>query len=137
MNGNLKRPTSIIEMEEKKSNLDLENRLSGDGARIIVLPRTLAAYRAERPTGNPLLRSRSAPLTHFGEAQAAQSLADFTHNLRLALKRLRKTGPWVKFLERAQIFKSSEKLASLLAEADQLVRLFVTRISTAEIRRHS
>ena len=53
-----------------------------------------------------------------------------------SLKELRETERWLKLMERAKIVSKSEKLAPLLNETDQLIRIFVTSISTAEKRRN-
>ena len=123
--------------EESKPAYDLEERLLNFGARIIVLTRSLTGDYAERHIGNQLLRSGTAPLSHHGEAQAAESPADFIHKLRLALKELRETERWLKLIERAAIISKIEKLNPLLNETDELIRIFVTSISTAEKRRAS
>ena len=123
--------------EESKPAYDLEERLLNFGARIIVLTRSLTGDYAERHIGNQLLRSGTAPLSHHGEAQAAESPADFIHKLRLALKELRETERWLKLIERAAIISKAEKLNPLLNETDELIRIFVTSISTAEKRRAS
>ena len=123
--------------EESKPAYDLEERLLNFGARIIVLTRSLTGDYAERHIGNQLLRSGTAPLSHHGEAQAAESPADFIHKLRLALKEMRETERWLKLIERAAIISKAEKLNPLLNETDKLIRIFVTSISTAEKRRAS
>ncbi len=96
-------------MEDSSSHAyDLEDRLLHFGARIIVLNRTLNGDYAERYIGKQLLRSGTSPLSNHGEAQAAESNADFIHKMKLALN---------------------------LDETDQLIRIFVTSISTAAKRR--
>ena len=123
--------------EESKPAYDLEERLLNFGARIIVLTRSLTGDYAERHIGNQLLRSGTAPLSHHGEAQAAESPADFIHKLRLVLREMRETERWLKLIERAAIISKAEKLNPLLNETDELIRIFVTSISTAEKRRAS
>ena len=123
-------------MENKtKRNYDLEERLLSYGAQIILLTRSLSSDYAERHVGNQLLRSGTAPLSHHGEAQAAESPADFIHKLRLALKELRETERWLKLIARAGLGLSNPNLNPLLDETDQLIRIFVSSIATAEKRR--
>ncbi len=122
--------------ESRKRQYDLEERLLDFGARIIVLTRSLSGDYAEKHIGNQLLRSGTAPLSHHGEAQAAESPADFIHKLRLALKELRETQRWIKLLIRAGLSTKDRDFAPLLDETDQLVRIFVTSIATAEKRRN-
>ncbi|RYD47499.1 MAG: four helix bundle protein [Verrucomicrobiaceae bacterium] len=121
--------------EAERPTYDLEERLLDFGARIISLTRKLNTDYAERHIGNQLLRSGTAPLSHHGEAQAAESPADFIHKLRLALKELRESERWLKLIARATLLSSDSELTKLLNEIDQLIRIFVTSIATAEKRR--
>ncbi len=120
--------------DDTKASYDLEERLLNFGARIINLTRALGADYAARHIGNQLLRSGTAPLSHHGEAQAAESPADFIHKLRLALKELRESERWLKLILRSNILPD-QKLSAILDETDQLIRIFVSSISTAEKRR--
>jgi four helix bundle protein len=114
---------------------DLEERLLDYGATIIYMTRKLKGDYAERHVGNQLLRSGTAPLSHHGEAQGAESNADFIHKMKLALKELRESQRWLKLIRKAQLHHDSEQLISLLDETDQLIRIFVTSIRTAKTRR--
>jgi four helix bundle protein len=114
---------------------DLEERLLDFGAAIISLTRKLNGDYAERHIGNQLLRSGTAPLAHHGESQAAESPADFIHKIRLALKELRESERWLKLIIRAKLIPNETTVAHLLNETDQLIRIFVASIATAEKRR--
>lgn len=116
---------------------DLEEHLLDYGAEIINLSRRLNADYAERHIGQQLLRSGTAPLSHHGEAQAAESPADFIHKLRLALKELRESERWLKLIKRAKMLPQSKEQATLLDETDQLIRIFVASIATAEKHRRA
>jgi four helix bundle protein len=118
-----------------KTAYDLEERLLDFGARIISLTQTLTQNYAQRHIANQLLRSGTAPLANHGEALAAESPADFIHKLRLSVKELRETQRWLKLIEHAKLIAKPEKLTPIIDETDQLIRIFVTRISTAEKRR--
>ena len=120
---------------EETPAYDLEERLLDYGAAIIHLTRKLNGDYAERHVGNQLLRSGTAPLSHHGEAQGAESNADFIHKMRLALKELRESQRWLKLIRKAQLLPDTEQLLSLLDETDQLIRIFITSIRTAEKRR--
>ncbi|MEY3895724.1 MAG: hypothetical protein RLZZ214_1244 [Verrucomicrobiota bacterium] len=122
--------------EEEKLKYDLEERLLDFGAEIITLTRKLDSDYAERHVGNQLLRSGIAPLSHHGEAQAAESPADFIHKMHLALKELRESERWLKLIIRAALLPKETDLAPILNETDQLIRIFVTSIATAEKRRN-
>lgn len=120
---------------EETAIYDLEERLLNFGAAIIRLSRMLSGDYAERHIGNQLLRSGTAPVSHHGESQSAESPADFIHKMSIALKELRETERWLKLIERANMLSKSEDLSHLLNETDQLIRIFVTSIRTAETRR--
>lgn len=124
-------------MKKDDKAYDLEDRLLDYGARIIRLTRSLNDDYAQRHVGNQLLRSGTAPLSHHGEAQGAESPADFIHKFRLGLKELRESDRWLKLITRAELLSNSDRLAPLLDETDQLIRIFVSSIHTAENRKIS
>ena len=68
---------------------------------------------------------------HYAEAQGAESVADFVHKLRLALKELRETKVWIRVVRRAELVTPSSKLDGVLQEVDELISIFVTSIKTA------
>ncbi|HSP41622.1 MAG TPA: four helix bundle protein [Luteolibacter sp.] len=104
--------------EENGKVYDLEERLLDYGASVIRLTRGLSHDYAERHVGNQLLRSGTAPCSHHGEAQAAESPADFIHKMRLGLKELRESERWLKPIQRASHISNTDILASLLNETD-------------------
>lgn len=99
--------------QDPQQPYDLEDRLLDYGAQIIQLTRSLASDYAERHVGNQLLRSGTAPLSHHGEAQGAESNADFIHKFRLGLKELRESDRWLKLIFRAELLPNSDKLQAL------------------------
>ncbi|MGJ8632919.1 MAG: four helix bundle protein [Luteolibacter sp.] len=111
--------------DNPKTAYDLEERLLDFGARIIALTQTLTGDYAQRHIANQLLRSETAPLANHGETQAAESPADFIHKLRISLKELRETHRWLRLIERAKLIEKAEKLAPIINETDQLIRIFV------------
>jgi four helix bundle protein len=121
--------------KEETAVYDLEERLLDYGAEIIHLTRKLNGDFAERHVGGQLLRSGTAPLSHHGEAQAAESTADFIHKMRLALKELRESDRWLKLIQRSKLMPQEKNLPHLLDETDQLIRIFLTSIRTAEKNR--
>ncbi len=55
--------------------------------------------------------------------------------MRIALKELRESERWLKLIARAKLLPTNSDLPHLLDETDQLIRIFVTSIATAEKRR--
>jgi four helix bundle protein len=119
---------------EPKKKFDLEERLLDYAAAIIRLVDSLPARPAARHVGHQLLRSGTAPLGSHGEAQSAESIKDFIHKLRIALKELRESFRWLRLIQRAGLHKDTESVASLVDETDQLVRIFNASIHTAQKR---
>jgi four helix bundle protein len=122
-------------MKNDQRIYDLDERLLNYGAMIIELTRAMTSDYAGRHVGNQLLRAGTAPLSHHGEAQAAESPADFIHKMRLALKELRESERWLKLIEKTNLLTRQETLPQVLDETDQLIRIFVTSIATAETRK--
>jgi four helix bundle protein len=82
-----------------------------------------------------LLRSGTSPAPNYGEAQSAESRADFVHKLKIALKELRETEVWLKIIDRAEYIKPSNKLLPLLKETDELIAIIFRSIETARCKR--
>jgi four helix bundle protein len=111
---------------------DLEERLLEYAARIIRLAESVTPSRAGRHISDQFLRSGTAPLPNHGEAQAAESPADFVHKLKICLKELRETYRWLRLVQKVPLVKKPERIAPLLVETDELIAIFVTSIRTAE-----
>ncbi|MDQ8206768.1 four helix bundle protein [Coraliomargarita algicola] len=123
--------------EESASMYDLEHRLLDFSVRAIRLTRKIESSQAGTHIAKQLLRSATAPLANHGEAQAAESPRDFIHKLRISLKELRETERWIKLTKAVPLVDKPERLNELLDETDQLIRIFVTSIKTAESRASS
>ena len=68
---------------------DLQDRLIDFAVRVIRLSEALPDTRAGRHVAAQMLRSGTSPAPNYGEAQGAESKADFVHKLKVALKELR------------------------------------------------
>jgi four helix bundle protein len=123
----LERTKTEIEMEKK---FDLEERLIDFAAAIIdiseVLPKTLAGNHL----AGQLLRSGTSPCLHYGEAQAAESPADFIHKMKVCLKELRETYNCLRLINKKKWLK--EVWGVYLNESNELVAIFVSSIKTAQ-----
>jgi four helix bundle protein len=113
---------------------DLEDRLLDFSARVLRLVEHLPRTPAGKHVSAQLLRSGTCPLPNHGEAQAAESPKDFVHKLRVCLKELRETDRWLKLIIRVPLIRPPSKINALLAETDELVRIFVASIRTSESR---
>ena len=117
-------------MSERK--YDLEERLLEYSVNIIKLVEELPNTRAGNHVAGQLLRSGTSPYPNHGEAQAAESKKDFIHKMRVCLKELRESHRWLKLIQRVPLVKPTELLNNLLQETDELIKIFVSSIRTAE-----
>ena len=113
---------------------DLEERLLEYAAAIIRLERKLPRDRESNHIAGQLLRSGTSPLPNHGEAESAESPADFVHKLKVCLKELRETRRWLLLVLRVPLIDRSPTIDALLQETIELIRIFVASIRTAERR---
>ena len=121
----------------KKQTYDLEERLLQYSVRIIKIVEQLPNTRTGNHVAGQLLRSGTSPYPNHGEAQAAESPKDFIHKLRISLKELWETQRWLKLIQSVPLIKKPELLEDILQETDELIKIFVTSIRTAEKKRIS
>jgi len=119
-------------MNEKKKKFDLQDRFVDYAVRIINLSEQLPESKTGKHIAFQVLRSGTSPAANYGEAQSAESRADFIHKLKIALKELRETEVWLKIIIKAKIIQPSAKLSSLLQETDELVSILFKSIDTAK-----
>ena len=127
---NAQRPTSKIQ-PKRQPRFDLEERLLEFSARIIRLIDALPNTRAGNHVAGQLLRSGTSPYGNHGEVEAAESRKDFVHKLKVCLKELKETRRWLRLIERSRMLPE-KSLAPILAETEELTRIFFTSIRTAE-----
>ena len=119
-------------MNNTEVKYDLEERLLKYSARIINVVEVLPATRTGNHIAGQLLRSGTSAYPNHGEAQAAESPKDFVHKLRISLKELRETKRWLKLVKYIKLINKSNRLDELLDETEQLIKIFVTSIKTAQ-----
>jgi four helix bundle protein len=116
---------------------DLEERLLEYSVQIIRLIDSLHATRAGNHVSSQLVRSSTSPLSNHGEAESAESPADFVHKLRICLKELRESRQWLRLIYEVPLLDSPDKVQPLISESEELIRIFMASIRTAEARLHS
>jgi four helix bundle protein len=116
----------------KKQAYDLEERLLDYSIRIIKVGEQLSKTRTGNHVAGQILRSGTSAYPNHGEAQSAESPKDFVHKIRISLKELRETQRWLKLIQRAPLVKNPDLLNDLLQETEELIRIFVASIRTAE-----
>jgi four helix bundle protein len=78
--------------------------------RVIALSEALPDTKAGRHVSAQILRSGTSPAPNYGEAQSAESRADFMHKLKVVLKELRETEIWIKVIQRSKMIKAASQL---------------------------
>ncbi|MGA2281615.1 MAG: four helix bundle protein [Verrucomicrobiota bacterium] len=118
-----------------ETKYNLEERLLEYAANIIHLVEKLPDSRVGNHVAGQLLRCGTSALPNHGEAQAAESANDFIHKLSICLKELRESLRWLRLIRRVPLVKSETLLEGLLDETDELIRIFVSSIRTAQKRK--
>ena len=118
----------------QKRDYDLEERLLAYAADIIRLVDDLPTTRAGNHIASQLLRSGTSSLPNHGEAQAAESRSDFVHKLSLCLKELKESRRWLRLTQRVALVASAGRVDAVLAETEELIRIFAASIRTAKAR---
>ncbi len=119
-------------MSKESRIFDLEERLIDFAIRIIRIAESLPKTKVGNHIAGQLIRCGTSPAPNYGEAQSAESRADFIHKMKVCLKELRETKIWLLMIIRAKLVKPASKLEPLIDENDELISIFVSSIKTAK-----
>src|SRR5688572_28077553 len=136
--SNVQRSTSELG-DGRQAASDLEERILAYAVRVIRAVDLLPKSRGGDHLGGQLLRSGTSPALNHGEAQAAESLNDFIHKMKVCLKELRESRRTLRIIQAVPLTsggKDSEEVFSLIGETEELIRIFYTSIRTASSRRN-
>ena len=122
-------------MSKEPRIFDLEDRLVDFSVRIIRLAEALPKTRVGNHIAGQSIRSGTSPAPNYGEAQSAESRADFIHKMKVCLKELRETRVWLLMTAKAKLVKPVSQLDLLIDESNQLISIFVTSVKTANQKR--
>ena len=114
---------------------DLEERLIDFAIQIIRMAGTLPKTRVGNHISGQIIRCGTSPAPNYGEAQSAESRADFIHKMRICLKELRETRVWLLMIVKAHLIKKESILKPLIDENNELIAIFVKSINTAKQKR--
>lgn len=120
-----------------QTKFDLEERLLEFSVRIIAVADSMKRTATGIHIADQLLRSGTSPYGNHGEAEGAESRDDFIHKMKVCYKELRETRRWLRLVQRVPLVAKPDLLTELLAESDELVRIFSASIRTAESNRTS
>jgi four helix bundle protein len=116
----------------KKMKYDLEDRLLEFAVAVVELTDDLPNTRAGNHIAGQLLRCGTSPYGHHGEVESAESRKEFIHKLKVCLKELRETRRWLRLVSRLKKMNRDPRLVACLAEAEELIRIFVASVRTTE-----
>jgi four helix bundle protein len=129
---NAEHPASNAQRRANGRKYDLEERLLNYAVMILRAVELLPNTRTGNHIAGQLVRSGTAPLPNHGEAEAAESTADFAHKLKVCLKELRESKRWLLLIHRAKLLSDAPLLRAALQETEELIRIFVASLRTVE-----
>ena len=91
--------------EKEDKSYDLEERLIDFAVRIIRMAEPMPKTRTANHIAGQLVRCGTSLAPNYGEAQSAESRADFIHKMKVCLKELRETRVWLLMIVRAKLIK--------------------------------
>ncbi|HOZ69403.1 MAG TPA: four helix bundle protein [Chitinophagaceae bacterium] len=122
-------------MENRVKKYDLEDRLVDFACICLEVCDLLPPTRAGQNLEYQLSKSSTAAALNYGEAQAAESTADFIHKMKVVLKEIRESRVNLKIICRKPVIVN-EKTDSCLNEANELMAIFIKSINTAKKNLH-
>src|SRR6478609_9022514 len=113
---------------------ELSERLWNFAAQVGKIVDALPETRLGRHVAGQLIRCGTSAPPDYDESGAAESREDFVHKLSIALKELRESLGWLKFVVIAELLPK-DKMSALIDEADQLSRILGKSVVTAKRNR--
>lgn len=110
---------------------ELSDRLWSFAARVGKIVDALPDTRLGRHVAGQLIRCGTAGPPNYDESGAAESREDFVHKLSVALKELRESREWLKFIIQSDLLPE-QKMSTMVDEANQLCRILGQSILTAK-----
>jgi four helix bundle protein len=104
--------------------------------RIVKLARYLQSEKKEFVLSKQVLRSGTAIGALVREAEHAESKADFTHKMNIALKEANETLYWLEMLYQAE-YITDQSFTSIRDDNEELLRLLVAIVKTSKGSTHA
>ena len=86
-----------------------------------------------RHVGGQLVRCGTSAPPNYDESGASESRDDFIHKLSVALKELRESRGWLRFIAKAGLLHEKD-LVTLIDESEQLCRILGKSVITARAK---
>jgi four helix bundle protein len=119
--------------EPDKPPQDLKTRTKAFALRIVKLYVALPKSGEAQVLGKQMLKAGTSVGAHYRESLRARSNAEVISKLEGALQELEETQYWLELLSESGIV-SSNRLSSLLQEADELTAILVTCVKRVKER---
>ncbi|HEY5551155.1 MAG TPA: four helix bundle protein [Opitutaceae bacterium] len=113
---------------------ELSERLWDFAARVGKIVDAIPETRLGRHVAGQLVRCGTSAPPNYDECGAAESDGDFIHKLSVALKELRETRGWLRFVVKAGLLPRS-RMAAAIDEAEQPCKIVGKSVITAKARR--
>lgn len=116
---------------ENSNKFDLEDRLVDFACLCLDVCELLPPTKAGQNLEYQLSKSGTAPALIYGEAQAAESRADFLHKMKMCLKEIKESRINLKIIRRKPVI-IDEKVEKAFTESNELMAIFLKSIETAQ-----
>lgn len=120
-------------MEKSAEQPNIASRTFRFSVRIIRLARLLGTNPADQVLARQIARSGTSIGVNIAEAQDAHSRSDFIRRMNIARTEARETLYWLRLLSEADVLPA-RRLAPLIREADEVLRILVTIVKTSRER---
>ena len=110
---------------------DLEDRLVKFAILILEVCDLLPNTKAGQNLAHQLSKSGTAPALMYGEVQAAESIADFIHKMKILLKELRESKVTLRIIDEKPLVLHAT-IKATLKECNELIGIFTASIQTAK-----
>jgi four helix bundle protein len=111
-------------------NSALKDKSYSFALRIIKLYKYLSKNK-EFVLSKQILRSGTSVGALISEAKFAQSKADFTHKLSIALKEANETSYWIELLHDSE-YIDKKMYNSIIKDNDELIKILVSSVKTSK-----
>ena len=116
---------------DKQIKYNLEDRLVDFACMCLEVCDLLPSSKSGLNFEYQLSKSCTAAALIYGEAQAAESRADFLHKMKMVLKEIRESRVNLKIIRRKPVV-IHEKIEIVYKESDELMAIFLKSITTAK-----
>ena len=111
-------------MGEERKTYDLEQRLIEFATLIILITENIYKNKAGNHISGQLVRSGTAPALYYGEAQSAESRADFIHKIKIILKELRESRISLLIIKKVPLSDKMFLIERAIDECQELIAIF-------------